>query len=222
MDILFQTILLVIAIYVIYAAIRGKGRLFQAEFIKEQFQDKYIKVLRILYLSLGGLMVLQVLAASGTNLLYDAKYTFHFTAPYEDANGVKYEVDGREYTEDEMLAILATPVPSGEDGDSVQATAAPAPQGGSLCDPYGGAPTQPVVGTPGYSIKEKAGKWAFLTPTLLNVLSYVFLGAALLALIGVFVAINIMTDKVKRREAQAEIRREGDTLPKAAFEFDEN
>jgi len=44
--------------------------------------------------------------------------------------------------------------------------------------------------------------------------------ASLAVLVGIFVMIQVMTDKEKRREAQAEAMQRSSGLPRAAFEFD--
>lgn len=53
---LFDYILLGMGVYVLVSGIRGKGRLFTAENIKEGMEEKFMKTMRILYIILGAVM----------------------------------------------------------------------------------------------------------------------------------------------------------------------
>ena len=51
-------LLLIIGAYVLFNGIRGKGKLFTAENIKEGYEEKFKKTLRAIYLPMGVLMVI--------------------------------------------------------------------------------------------------------------------------------------------------------------------
>lgn len=209
MDFLFPLVLLAIGVYVLVSAIRGKGRLFQAEFIKEKFQVLFPKVLRSLYLALGILMVLQVISSSATGLLYTSETSYTLTEEITNGLGETYPVGGT-YTYEEMVTeVYATAVP----GESTEQTEAPASTSGSLCAPA----EQPYTAHVEYTIKDD--RFQAFTPELLSGFATGLMLVSLAILIAIIVVINIMTDKTKRREAQAEAMRASSGMPSAAFEF---
>lgn len=66
----FDIFLLAIAFYVILAGIRGKGRLFQVDNIKEGMEEEFRSVSRKLYVWLGIAMLINSAASLGRGLLY--------------------------------------------------------------------------------------------------------------------------------------------------------
>lgn len=64
--------------------------------------------------------------------------------------------------------------------------------------------------------------YSFLTPTLLTVLNYVFLGLAVAGLVLLFVLTSRFTDKEKLRKARAQQTGAGASMPSGAFNFDED
>ena len=64
--------------------------------------------------------------------------------------------------------------------------------------------------------------YSFLTPTLLTVLNYVFLGLAVVGLVTLFVLTSRFTDKEKLRKARAQQSGASASMPKGAFNFDED
>ena len=71
---MFDYILLAMGIYVLVSGIRGKGRLFTAENIKEGMEEKFMKTMRILYIVLGVVMTIN----GGVSLI---KYNFYIFTP---------------------------------------------------------------------------------------------------------------------------------------------
>ena len=65
---LFDYVILAMGVYVLVAGIRGKGRLYQVENIKEGMAEKFISIMRRLYIALGAIMTVN-------GLLSIAKYT---------------------------------------------------------------------------------------------------------------------------------------------------
>ena len=71
MGYLFDVFLLALAVYVIYSAISGKGRLFDTTYIKDGKEDDFIKSTRIIYAVLGFFMILN----SAISFVQDIFYT---------------------------------------------------------------------------------------------------------------------------------------------------
>jgi len=197
-DYFFSILLAAIAVYLLYSAIRGKGRLFQAENLKEKYKDNFVKVLRWFYLALSILMLLNTAASVTNAALFETRY--RFTESYTNVLGEKYEstVDFK-YTAEEMNKIIA---PEG----------APPPTEGFPPPKYEGG------------MERKEGMEDVLPTLSYNLvygLSTGFMIASILPLIGVFVSINIMTDKQKKKESQAKAAGNASHMPSAAFDFDE-
>ncbi|MCL2696219.1 MAG: hypothetical protein FWE69_07840 [Clostridiales bacterium] len=209
MDLLFTVALGAIALYVLVSAIRGKGRLFQADSIKEKYKDKYVKVLRIIYLVLGLFMVFNSAASGLNNILYEEK--IELTADYEDPLGVVH-MAGTQFDRQELWDIVsATP-------DSAEPEAAPEE------DPEAKEPVNinDIIIQVFVRKEGMEETLPFLSRRLLDGLTTWFMIASLVPLVAVFVAINIMTDKEKRKEAQAKAKGNSLRMPSGAFEFDED
>ncbi len=159
---LFDMLLLAIAVYVLYAGIVGKGRLFSLENIKEGMAEQYIAMSRKFYIALGIFMLLN----SGASLL----------------RGVFYQ----------QVVTAAT--------DTTAATAA-------------------------WEAKMDLGNFAFMTPQVFNIISYVALGITLALIVLLAVLMRKYMDKdaaKKRAEASgAAPRQNPNALPRSAFEFDD-
>jgi hypothetical protein len=74
--------------------------------------------------------------------------------------------------------------------------------------------------------KQDLGSWAFLTPTLFNVLIYVFLGLTIVGIVLMAVLMRRFVDKEAEKRARTEPdpraqRQAGHTLPVDAFDFDD-
>lgn len=55
---LMDYLLLALGVYVIIGGIRGKGRLFTMEFLKEGCEEKFVKTLRAIYIPMGVIMLI--------------------------------------------------------------------------------------------------------------------------------------------------------------------
>ena len=158
---LFDMLLLAIAVYVLYAGIVGKGRLFTLENIKEGMEKPYIALSRKFYIALG----ISMLINSGSSLL----------------RGVFYK----------QVVTAAT--------DTTAASAT-------------------------WEAKMEMGKFAFMTPKVFNIISYVALGITLVLIILLAVLMRKYMDKdaAKKRAAAASGRPQNpNALPRSAFEFDD-
>jgi hypothetical protein len=84
---LFDLLLLAISVYVLYAGITGKGRLYTIENIKEGKETEFKALMRKLYIVLGILMTIN----SGASLLKGMYYTYQETVAATDTTGAVYE-----------------------------------------------------------------------------------------------------------------------------------
>lgn len=78
-----------------------------------------------------------------------------------------------------------------------------------------------------FVLKEGMEQWNWATPTLFDVLVYIFMGISVVTIVLMVIAIRKMTDKnapsKAKQEANAQAARQvGHTLPVDAFDFDEN
>ena len=67
---MFDYILLAMGLYVLISGIRGKGRLYTAENIKEGMEEKFHKTMQVLYIILGAVMTVN-------GVVSILKYTFY-------------------------------------------------------------------------------------------------------------------------------------------------
>lgn len=240
-NLLFIIFLLAIAAYVLYAAIVGKGRLYNAEFIKEELKAKFHKVLRLLYLTLGIVMLLETLVMVGQGYLYEQGGIYIAESYYEqdgtyheitEKDGVFYEngAEVQKYSLDEFSAKYV-------DSDSqvlkitksdptkvnTEATPTPTPAASSMSCMGAGASAAvsdyPAVGYT--SIVHKSETiFSSISYETLTVLNYVFMGLSMALLIALFVVIRVMTDTEKKAKARTTNAPSG--LPSSAFDFDED
>lgn len=68
---LMDYLLLAIGVYVLIGGIRGKGRLFTMEFLKEGYEEKFKKTLRAIYIPLGIVMLINGSLSIVKGLLYE-------------------------------------------------------------------------------------------------------------------------------------------------------
>ena len=68
---LFSVILLAIGVYVLVSGIRGKGKLFVVENLKEGYEEKFVKSMRCFLIPIGALMIVNGADSIGKSLLYD-------------------------------------------------------------------------------------------------------------------------------------------------------
>lgn len=83
---LFDLLLLAISVYVLYAGITGKGRLYTIENIKEGKEDEFKKLIQKIYIVLGIIMTIN----SGSSLLKSMFYTYQETAAATDTTSAVY------------------------------------------------------------------------------------------------------------------------------------
>lgn len=158
---LFDMMLLAIAVYVLYAGIVGKGRLYNAENIKEGMEEKFKSLTRKIYIFLGVAMVINSGASLTRGLLYSQVLT-----------------------------------------EATDTTAAF----------YTWEP------------KVELGRFSFMTPTVFNIISYVALGITLVLIVFLVLKMRQFTDKdaAKKRAAESgKPQQSATTLPRSAFEFDD-
>lgn len=70
MGILYYAILLGMGVYVLWAGITGKGKLYAGDNIKEGMEEKFRKTMRRIYLALGAAMTLNGVVSALSDLLY--------------------------------------------------------------------------------------------------------------------------------------------------------
>ena len=70
MTLLFDLVLMAMAVYILIGGISGKGKLLKADNIKEGKEEEFKKYSRILYIVLGCTMLLHSLSTTVQNLLY--------------------------------------------------------------------------------------------------------------------------------------------------------
>ena len=74
---MFDWLLLAISVYVLYAGIVGKGRLYSVENIKEGMEEEFKKLSQKIYIFLGIAMVIN----SGASILRSLLYTYEVITP---------------------------------------------------------------------------------------------------------------------------------------------
>ena len=159
---MFDWLLFAISVYVLYAGIVGKGRLYSVENIKEGKEEEFRQLSRKIYIFLGIAMIIN----SGASLLRSTFYTYQEVTPAVGSTAAVYD-------------LVAT---------------------------------------------KDLGAFAFLTPTVLNVISY----AALAITLGLIVLLVVKMRKFVDKEAQAKraaasgASKGGSSMPSSAFNFDED
>ena len=85
---MFDWLLLAISVYVLYAGIVGKGRLYSVENIKEGKEEEFKKLSQKIYIFLGIAMVIN----SGASLLRSTFYTYQEVTPATDSAKAVYDM----------------------------------------------------------------------------------------------------------------------------------
>ena len=158
---MFDWLLLAISVYVLYAGIVGKGRLYSVENIKEGKEEEFKKLSQKIYIFLGIAMIIN----SGASLLRSTFYTYQEVTPATDSAAAVYD-------------MVAT---------------------------------------------KDLGAFAFLTPTVLNVISYAALAITLGLIVVLVVKMRKFVDKdaQAKRSAAAGATKSSSSMPSSAFNFDE-
>lgn len=85
---MFDWLLLAISVYVLYAGIVGKGRLYSVENIKEGQEEAFKALSRKIYIFLGIAMVIN----SGASLLRSTFYTYQEVTPATGTTSAVYDM----------------------------------------------------------------------------------------------------------------------------------
>lgn len=83
---LMDYLLLAIGVYVLIGGIRGKGKLFQMDFLKEGYEEKFKKTLRSIYIPMGIVMLI-----NGAVSLVKAAYYEQVPVTAADGSVTAYE-----------------------------------------------------------------------------------------------------------------------------------
>lgn len=229
MNFLLTVILFGIAIYVLYSAITGKGKLFVADNIKEEKIESFKKILKKLYLGMGIVMLVMALISGLQNLIYNGygcEFTDDFAVYYADSieedgtivvEGLdgEYHVDGI-YTTSTMASIfnaLPSPEIEAEEGKTVYFYQYALHEDGETPYFLGLGETEPNQN--GFYTELRS----IFSHKLLQILSGVMMGIAVIAIVFLFILIRKYTDKEKQEKSRAQA--EGRAMPSSAFNFDE-
>ncbi len=83
---LFPILLLVMSGYVLISAIKGSGKLFSTENLKEESKDQAKKIMRLLYFALAAVMLVMAITNALSTILYTNKVSyFRITEEYKKA-----------------------------------------------------------------------------------------------------------------------------------------
>lgn len=243
---LFPVLLLAMSVYVFYGAFTGKGKLYSLENIKEESKEKVHKLLRTIYFALGALMLLMAVTNFGQSVLYsNAIIEYEVTDTYKtdfsdvikdgavEYEGKTYSLDGK-HTVEEMDAILRAAMAKHPDKFQAQQSAMSCFGGGvnnnvmnyykaeQLKDANGRAVYTSTIG----NVRSDANDGSFLSKLYgaissktMSILSYVFMGLAVVGVAAVFIIINRFTDKEKQAKSRAQAT--GQSMPSSAFNFDD-
>lgn len=221
--ILLSALLLGIGIYVLVAAIRGKGKLYQSENIKDKYMEKFPHIMRAIYYVLAIVMLVSGLASLGQSALFEQTSYYGLSENYTAPDGTAYTTD-QEFSYDEMTALINADTYTAEGSSS----------GSSLCSSSSSTQSKvPYISTAvrtEYSIKSES--FAFLCKDgeakngydLLGTISQIALYVSLAFIILLFVSVSVMTDKNKKAKnaaAAAGNGNDGHVLPSSAFDFEE-
>ncbi len=245
MTYLFPILLFAMCIYVFYGAITGKGKLYSLENIKEESKEKVHKLLRTIYFAIGAILLLMAVFNFGQTVLYsNAIIEYEVTDAYKtefadvitDGQVVysdqAYPIEGKHSVE-EMDAILRAAMAVHPEPFQSQSSMSCLGGGSSNIEKYYAAsPLLDQNGRQVYTstigdVRSDADDGSFisklygaLSSNLLSILSYVFMGLAVLGVVAVFIILRKFTDKEK--EAKARAQATGQSMPSSAFNFDED
>ena len=194
----------------LYAGITGKGKLYAADNVKEEYAEKFPKVLRKMFLGLGVVMLLMSACNFAPGLLYEQEY--YFTASYTDPYGVTHE-EGDIATLDELQDYYN--IYTEENTDETESTTS-----SSSC--LGSGSSVPVPFSYDYRYVAKSSTFENIPKTVFDIVGGVFLGISLLLIVVLFIAIRKMTDKNKKRESREKAQQNVSSMPSDAFHFDDD
>ena len=224
MNFLFTIVLLAVAGYVLFSAIKGSGKLFAVDNIKDDKIPQFKKLLRPIYGVLGGIMLLMALLSAYQNIVY-SENTYAFADDFrtyfadqiaEDGSiqGIEANVNGV-YPYSKMSTFFSTlKAPELPEGVAPNYAEAVRDENGELV--FVGIGEQEVNQNPVYTALRKV-----IPYQLTNILTWVFMGVAILIVIGVFILMHKFTDKEKFEKAKKQRASGGSDMPSSAFDFDE-
>ena len=249
MTYLFPLLLLAMGIYVLYGAITGKGRLFSLENVKDEEKDRVKKILRLLYVALAVIMFLTAVVSFGQTVLYSTPVSYYETTEQYSTDFADIIKDGKVTYEEKAYTVAGEHDVSEMNALLMAANAAhpdkfTSEQSSSMFSCMGSSETQNKIaqyyketkvtdaaGKQVYqstigSVRSDANDGSFLSKlygafsdTLLRILSYVFMGLAVVGVVALFVIIRKFTDKEKEAKARATVSQP--SMPSSAFNFDD-
>ncbi len=203
----FNIIMLAISLYVLYAGIVGKGRLYQADNIKEECKEKFHSILRKVFIGLGVVMLLMSACNFAPSLFYTQNVSYSFSEDYTDSDGNQYKA-GTPTTAEELTALMQK-----------EAENAPASSSsGGMCAP---AASSSVPYTYDVDYEAKYPAFEKISYRVFNIAGTVLMGLSVLTLVALFIIINKMTDKEKKKEQREKAQQNVSAMPSDAFNFDE-
>lgn len=209
----FSLIMIAMALYVLVGGITGKGKLYAVDGVPEEKQPKFKKWLRIIYLVMGLFMALN----TGLSYMRDQMYTYVPVAVEQT------ETEGDAETAPEE-GEAAEPATEAAPAETAEAAEAAAPEEVSALTPAEGPEREGYV-----FVRTEKLPGIKLSYKTMNVLAFIMLGITMAAVIAMFIVINKFIDKEAARKAQEEKaaksgnggRNGGSTMPRDAFEFDD-
>ena len=226
---LFPVLLLAMSVYVFYGAFTGKGKLYSLDNIKEESKEKVHKLLRTIYFALGALMLLMAVTNFGQSVLYsNAIVEYEVTDTYKtdfsdvikdgavEYEGKTYSLDGK-HTVEEMDAILRAAMAKHPDKFQAQQSAMSCFGGGVNNNVMNYYKAEQLKDANGSSFLSKL--YGAISSKTMSILSYVFMGLAVVGVAAVFIIINRFTDKEKQAKSRAQAT--GQSMPSSAFNFDD-
>ena len=234
----FSLIMIAMALYVLVGGITGKGKLYAVDGVPEEKQPKFKKWLRIIYLVMGLFMALN----TGLSYMRDQMYTYvpvavEQTTPEEaeaaelateaEQNAAEAETAPAETAEAAEPAAEAAEIATETEAapaETAEAAEAAAPDDVSALTPAEGPEREGYV-----FVRTEKLPGIKLSYKTMNVLAFIMLGITMAAVIAMFIVINKFIDKEAARKAQEEKaaksgnggRNGGSTMPRDAFEFDD-
>ena len=250
MTYLFPILLLAMGAYVLYGAITGKGRLFAMENIKDEEKAKVKKLMRIIYVALAVVMFLTAAANFGQSVLYSQPLSYYEATDQYSQDFADIIKDGKVEYEGKTVTVAGQHDVSEMNTLLMAANAAHSDKftdtsSSSMLNCFGSSGTQAKIaqyykeskvldanGKQVYqstikSIRSDANDGSFISKlynafsdNVLRILSYVFMGLAVVGVVALFVIIRKFTDKEK--EAKARTYAAQPAMPSSAFNFDED
>ena len=224
MSFLFTIVLLAVAGYVLFSAITGKGKLFAVDNIKDDKIPQFKKLLRPIYGVLGGIMLLMALLSAYQNIVF-AENTYAFADDFRTYFADKIDKDGNiegidanvntVYSYSKMSSFFSSlEAPEVPEGVAPNYAEAVRDENGELV----------FVGLGEQTVGQNAvfTKLRTIIPyKLTQILTWVFMGLAILVVVGVFILMHRFTDKEKFEKAKQKRASGGDEMPSSAFDFSE-